>query len=185
MSRRAKARLLYPEIFVSERLGGLGSKVCHIYTWLLAAADDQGRSLASPRRIKTLVLPFVDDLSADDVEEGLKRLEKVGLIILYPGSDGRPLLQFERWFDHQGGLPYKSASLLEPPPGWEEDQVSEQKARDGQGRFTRQPKARPAQEACPECGVVIEPGKSVDPLDCSCGHHIGKSDADGRIIWTE
>ncbi len=173
MSRRAKARLLYPEIFVSERLGALGSKGALTYTWLLAICDDQGRALASPRRIKTLVFPFVDDIAVSDIEEALKGLEKAGLIILYTGSDDRPLLQFERWFDHQGGLPFKNESILQPPPGWEEDQVSEQKARDSQGRFVPQPKGpRPATQvkgelACPSCAVIAKPIREGNLLLCS------------------
>lgn len=181
MAKRAKARLLYPEISLSERLGALGSKAALVYTWLLPAADDQGRVEGSPRRIKTLMLPFVDDVSVGDIQEALTGLESAGMVILYADDHDRSLIQIMEWFEYQGGLRHKNPSRHRPPPGWE-DQVTE-KVRDDRGRFTPQTASAP-EVACPECGVVGQPTKSDNVLICSaCKHYVGEYNSDGSITW--
>ncbi|MFC1948727.1 hypothetical protein ACFLW0_00930 [Chloroflexota bacterium] len=122
MSAKAEARLIYNSISVSERIAKLGAKGALLFTWLITHCDPQGRMQGKPRILKNQVVPFLDEVTEDVIEEMLKLMEEAGLIILYKDNDdgGRLLLQVKDWWKWQTGLRYKPASKYIAPDDWKD-----------------------------------------------------------------
>lgn len=137
MPRKAKARLLYETISTSERVSGLGAKGALLFTWLLAHCDDQGRYAGSANRMKAQVVPLIDDITVEDVEGCLNKMEEARLITRYQDGTYGQLLQVANWWEWQGGLRFKNPSRYPAPEGWQ-DYVTEE-PRDDRGRFGLKP----------------------------------------------
>lgn len=145
MSRKARARLLYPTISFSERVGGLGIKGALLFTWLLATCDDQGRYCGSAKKLKAQVVPLLEEFTVKDVEKALAEMERVNLIIRY----GEQLIQIVDWWDFQDGLRVRYESRYPAPEGWKDRiRLPPEQARDGMGKF------RPLVN--PDTGEVME-----------------------------
>lgn len=133
MSGKAESRLIYNSISTSERVSSLEVKGALLFTWLVTHCDSQGRMQGKPKVIKQQVVPFLDEITVEDVSNALEMMESQKLIIRYEDSKGRSLIQIADWWDWQTGLRYKSPSHYEAPPKWE-DQVT---SRDDNGKFTK------------------------------------------------
>jgi hypothetical protein len=131
MSGKAEARLIYSTISTSERVSSLGVKGALLYTWLITHCDGQGRLLGKPKVIKAQIVPFLDEITLEDITLALERMGEQKLIISYTDDKKRPLIQVADWWDFQTGLRYKSASHYQAPDGWE-DKIT---PRDEMGRF--------------------------------------------------
>lgn len=118
MSGKAEARLIYNSISTSERVSSLGVKGALFYTWMITHADSQGRMQGKPKVIKQQVVPFIDEITVEDVAESLELMEGQTLIIRYEDSKGRPLIQIADWWEYQKGLLFKAPSHYEPPKDW-------------------------------------------------------------------
>ena len=134
MSGKAESRLIYNSISTSERVSSLGVKGALLYTWLITHCDAQGRHTGKPNIVKQVVVPFLDEISAEDIAEALELMDEKQLIILYQDGKGRSLIQVTDWWDWQDGLRYKAASHYEAPDGWK-DKVT---PRDNDGRFAKE-----------------------------------------------
>ena len=134
MSGKAESRLIYNSISTSERVSSLGVKGALLYTWLVTHCDTQGRMQGKPRVVKHLVVPFIDEITAEDVKEALEQMEQQRLIQRYEDDNGRPLIQVLDWWEWQTGLKYKPASHYQPPDGW----VDKVTNRDESGKFTKE-----------------------------------------------
>ena len=133
MSGKAESRLIYNSISTSERVASLGVKGSLLYTWLITHCDGQGRAPGKPKVVKQQVVPFIDDIAVEDVEQALELMEEKRLVIQYEDKKGRALIQVVDWWEWQTGLKYKAASHYDAPEDWE-DSVT---PRDGDGRFTK------------------------------------------------
>jgi len=134
MAGKAESRLVYNSISTSERVASLGAKGALLFTWLITHCDVQGRLPGKPIVIKQQVVPFIDEIAVEDVEQALHLMEAERLIIPYMDSKGRSLIQITDWWDWQTGLRYKSASHYEAPEGWK-DRIT---PREGDGKFARE-----------------------------------------------
>lgn len=133
MSGKAEARLIYNSISTSERVASLKVKGALLFTWLITHADSQGRMQGKPKVIKQLVVPFLDEITVEDVTECINLIKDQKLIVCYEDSKGRPLIQVADWWDWQSALRYRGASHYEAPPNWE-DRVT---SRDDSGKFAK------------------------------------------------
>lgn len=133
MAGKAESRLIYNSISSSERVASLGVKGALLFTWLITHCDCQGRMPGKSKIIKQQVVPFLDEITVEDVAEALDLMEEQELIIRYEDSKGRSLIQITDWWDWQTGLRYRAASHYEAPPNWE-DRVT---PRDDDGKFAR------------------------------------------------
>ena len=134
MSGKAESRLIYNSISTSERVSSLGAKGALLYTWLITHCDTQGRMQGKPTVAKQLVVPFIDEVTVEDVEKALELMEQQKLVKRYEDDTGRPLLQVLDWWEWQTGLKYKAPSHYQPPNGWE-DRIT---PRDEAGKFARE-----------------------------------------------
>ncbi|MFC2032959.1 hypothetical protein ACFLUB_00300 [Chloroflexota bacterium] len=132
MSGKAESRLIYSSISTSERVANLGVKGALLFTWLITHCDTRGRMPGKPNILKQVVVPFIKEISVEDINTALNLMEEQKLIKCYKDTNGRLLIQVLDWWQWQTGLKYKTASHYEPPNGWE-DKLTK---RDGNGRFT-------------------------------------------------
>jgi hypothetical protein len=133
MGGKAESRLIYSSISTSERIASLGAKGALLYTWLITHCDGQGRMPGKPKVIKQQVVPFIDEISEENIEEALVLMEEQRLILLYADTSGCPLIQILDWWQWQTKLRYRSESHYQAPEGWE-DRVTQ---RDDDGRFVK------------------------------------------------
>lgn len=133
-----KAGIVHPSIFASERIASLGLKGALLYTWLLVAADHQGRLAGDARKIKALVVPLIDEIDVKDIDEALGAMGAGRLVILYNDPEtGRRLIQVAGWWEYNAGMRYVKASKWPPPEGWEDRPET---GRDDTGRFSAGPR---------------------------------------------
>lgn len=132
MPRKAKARLLYSTISTSERIADLCVRGALIYTWLLAHCDDQGRYSGSSRKVKAEVVPLIDEISNQDVEQALEAMEHGKVITRYADH----LIQISDWWEFQSGLTYKNPSRYPAPEGWKDKvKMPPERGRDAMGKY--------------------------------------------------
>ena len=133
MAGKAESRLIYASISTSERVSRLGVKGALLFTWLIAHCDGQGRYAGSERKLKVEVVPFLEDITEDDIDQALSAMEEEKLIFRYSDRHGRGLIQVLDWWQWQTGLRIKTPSRYEPPPieGWQ-DRIT---TRDEMGRL--------------------------------------------------
>ena len=134
MSGKAESRLIYSSISTSERVANLEAKGALLYTWLITHCDSQGRMPAKPRVVKQQVVPFIDEITTNDIEQALGKMQDEGLVVLYEDERGRPLIQVSDWWEWQTGLKYKPPSHYQAPQGW----VDRVTPRDDNGRFAKE-----------------------------------------------
>jgi hypothetical protein len=134
MSGKAESRLIYSSISTSERVSSLGVKGALLYTWLITHCDAQGRTPGKPKIIKQQVVPFIDEITVEDISQALELMVGQKLIVLYEDKKGRSLIQVTDWWDWQKGLRYKAASHYEASEGWD-DRIT---PRDDVGRFVKE-----------------------------------------------
>lgn len=97
-----------------RRAGHVGREV---YLYLISSgADDEGRFIADPELILEAVFPQRDAVQIGEVEEALRYLAEVGLILLYAvGRVGYGFLT--GWYEHQRiDKRYREESSLPAPP---------------------------------------------------------------------
>jgi hypothetical protein len=104
-----------------------------LFTWLITHCDGQGRIPGKAKVIKQQVVPFIDEITEEDISQALELMREALLVILYNDSNGRQLIQVSDWWEWQTGFRFKAASHYEPPKEWI-DQIT---PRDDNGRFTR------------------------------------------------
>ena len=74
---------------------------------LIVCCDDFGRFDARTAILKNRLFPLKDDLTKKAVEEAVRKLASVGLVVLYE-FDGRPYLYLPSWDRHQNRRATKS-----------------------------------------------------------------------------
>ncbi|MDI6872464.1 MAG: hypothetical protein QME79_14155 [Bacillota bacterium] len=94
-------RTIKDSICTSDTIDQLTAEEERFFYRLLTRCDDYGRFDARPRVIRSVCFPLkLDEVSDEMVDAWLRRLEAVGLIMLYE-CNGRPYLQMVTWSKHQ------------------------------------------------------------------------------------
>lgn len=73
-----------------------------IWPWLLTAFDDWGRAQANPKRLKAMIFPMIDIITADTIKEALQLYQNAGLLVLYE-ADGHTYMAIpeDKWYKYQ------------------------------------------------------------------------------------
>ena len=132
MSGKAESCLIYSSISTSERISSLGVKGDLLFTWLITHCDSQGRIPGTPKVIKSQIVPFLDEITIDDITLALEQMVEQKLIISYTDNRKRRLIQVADWREWQTGLKYRASSHYQAPDGWE-DMLT---PRDEMGKFS-------------------------------------------------
>ncbi|MCF3101471.1 hypothetical protein IPZ58_07740 [Streptomyces roseoverticillatus] len=95
----ARIRTIKPEFFTSLTIADLPLSARLTFIGLWTHVDDDGRCVDEPRLVRAAVWPL-DDRTAGDVEDDLRRLHDASLIVRYEHS-GRRYLAVRSWREHQ------------------------------------------------------------------------------------
>jgi hypothetical protein len=130
----ARIRSIKPEFWTSAQIMDCRVAARLLFIGLWNFADDQGRMVYSPRRVKAQIFAS-DDFSADDIHGMIRELERNNLVRLYD-LENTQYLQVTGWHHQKISHPQKSI-LPQPPP---EDSVNSHGAlrepsRSAQGSF--------------------------------------------------
>lgn len=114
----ARGRMVSAMIWKSRKVTSFSLRNRLLWIGLITTADDQGRGDAHPGLIRGVVFPF-EDISFDEIEDGLKVFEQEGLIMLYE-TEGKTLYQIVNWWQnsHQGAMRWAWPSEYPAPEGW-------------------------------------------------------------------
>ncbi len=136
-----RIRTLKPELFVSSQVMNVSRDARLLFIGLITQADDDGRGVADPRKLKAVVFPGDEDISRSDIEQMLAALAAQQLITLY-ASDHGDLYALPSWGKHQKISKYRPSVLPPPPraiqddsrsPPGELDECSNGKGSEGKG----------------------------------------------------
>ena len=93
-------RIIKESICTSDSLDALSWFEEVLFCRLIVNCDDYGRFDGRIAVIKNRLFPLKDNLTAKTVEDGINKLETVGLVRLYE-CDSKPYLYLPTWNDHQ------------------------------------------------------------------------------------
>lgn len=111
----ARIRTIKPELFSSGSMAKVSIEARYVLVGLLTEADDDGRFLASAKRLAGVLFPNDDHVDAGRVDGWLTELEVVGSIVLYE-VNGVRYGSLPGFSDHQRIAPtkYRPSTLPEP-----------------------------------------------------------------------
>jgi hypothetical protein len=129
----ANRRMIGKSISVSKQVNSMSLFSQHLFTWMIAHADDWGRMSGDPDVLRATVIPMAtsiqllpldwDSLSdyqvivdSNLVDCALNEMTDAGLIERYD-IDGERFLVFPKWDEHQTGLHKRTASRFPELPG--------------------------------------------------------------------
>jgi len=95
----AKARMLHKKICTSEDVNKLPVQARLLFSWLITAADDDGRLKGEPPFIKVEVVPYTN-WSPKLISTYLNQMKDIGLIY-YWQLNGHWYIEFPKWKEHQ------------------------------------------------------------------------------------
>lgn len=118
----ARIRTIKPELFTSASMAQVSVQARYVLVGLLTEADDDGRFLASSKRLAGVLFPHDEWIAAESVEEWLKELEAVGTIELYEVNGVRYGV-LPGFACHQRIAPtkYRASTLPEPVSAGQRD----------------------------------------------------------------
>ena len=96
----ARMRVLKPELPGHEKLAKVSRDARLLFVWIITDCDDQGRFMASPKRLAGALFPYDDDVEASDVDRWLVELRSVGLVETWE-FDGGKFGCLPAWKKHQ------------------------------------------------------------------------------------
>lgn len=158
----ARIRTIKPDFWTDEKVVELDVWTRLLFIGLWNFADDDGRMVASARRIKMQIFP-ADDV---DIRRGLDELADSDLIELY-SIDGMEYLQVRNFSKHQKIDRRTPSKLPQKPQALAESSPNSPDGREGKGKDlkTLHPQPLPRTDTAPAdqppAGVVCE--KTPDP----------------------
>ena len=109
-------RMLKKAVSKSRRLADLKSDSARmLYTWIIPHLDVEGRFYADTAMVKGSVVPRVKTFTEEKIDECLRDMADVGLIILYE-VDRDKYLQLRKFEDHQNIKKEREAPSKIPSP---------------------------------------------------------------------
>lgn len=93
----------------SKKISTLSAEDERLYVRLFVSADDYGRFPAEPQYIKSLCMPYLN-IQVMEIWEGLKRLDKCGLIKLYDNGGEKYLFIY----NHDQRIRARSSMFPDP-----------------------------------------------------------------------
>lgn len=118
----ARIRTIKPELFTSASMAQVSVEARYVLVGLLTEADDDGRFLASSKRLAGVLFPHDEVIGSERVEDWLKELEAVGTIQLYE-VNGVRYGALPGFSCHQRISPtkYRASTLPEPVSAGQSD----------------------------------------------------------------
>ena len=92
----ARRRMIVPEIWQSESFAQLSILAKLVFIGLFSNADDEGRGIANPVYIKSILFPYDDGMRVIDIEKALSEIGQFMSVTLYT-HDGRKYYALDNW----------------------------------------------------------------------------------------
>ncbi len=108
---------LHASISLSLQVAELSILGQLLFERMFPHADHQGRLPGHPKKVKALVVPLVD-ASTKEVEEQLRKMHDLGLIVWYEAS-GERIIQLVSWWKFQHRR-FAHPSKYPAPEGWKD-----------------------------------------------------------------
>lgn len=128
----ARGRMLNNSISRSLKFDLLPDDTCRLLaTWVIPHLDVRGVFYGDPAIVQSLVFTRRRDVTAEQVDEYLRAMEAVGLIILFE-AEGQRWQQWPGFSANQVGLrTEREKTDLPPPPGYMPPNAAEEPPNDG------------------------------------------------------
>lgn len=110
----ARIRSIKPSFAGDSKVARLSLQARLTFLLLLPECDDDGRLVASPKRLAGMLYPNDDNIGPKHVEKWIGELVKEGMVVLYE-VDGARYLAVPKFRTHQTPQ-HPKASVLPPPP---------------------------------------------------------------------
>lgn len=118
----ARRRMIVPEIWQSESFAQLSILAKLVFIGLFSNADDEGRGIANPVYIKSILFPYDDGMRVIDIEKALSEIGQFMSVTLYT-HDGRKYYALDNWKKSQTIDRPKPSKL---PPPTDEKSISDE-----------------------------------------------------------
>jgi hypothetical protein len=109
----ARRRMLDPSLWDDEHVGVLCAEARLLFVGCFSQADDEGRLLDSPARLKKIVFGFAD-VTLQQIEEWLQQIDAAVTGFLRYEVEGRRYIAFLNWGRYQV-ISHPQASQIPPP----------------------------------------------------------------------
>lgn len=96
-----RIRTLKPELPTDEKLARCSLPARYVFVLTITQADDQGLLRGNPRQLLGSLLPFDENVTADDLAGWLDELRLAGIVRWRETVDGAPVLELKGWGKHQ------------------------------------------------------------------------------------
>lgn len=110
----SRIRSVKPELFLDGKLAQVSIQARYVYVGLFTESDDEGRMLASTKRIAGSLFPHDDDIGAKEVAVWLAELERLGRIVRYADAETQ-YFYLPNFHRHQK-ISHPTPSRLPAPP---------------------------------------------------------------------
>ena len=118
--------MIVPEIWQSESFAQLSILAKLVFIGLFSNADDEGRGIANPVYIKSILFPYDDGMRVIDIEKALSEIGQFMSVTLYT-HDGRKYYALDNWKKSQTIDRPKPSKL---PPPTDEKSISDELPKD-------------------------------------------------------
>ena len=109
-----RIRTIKPEIWLSPQVMNLKRDARLLFLGMITQADDEGRGVADPRKMKAAIFPGDDDILAADILKMRDEIESQGLAQFYEANGHGRVYALTSWRSHQY-VERPKASLYPPP----------------------------------------------------------------------
>lgn len=111
----ARIRSIKPEIFQSPQVMNVSIPAQLLFVGLITQADDEGRGVADPRKLKSAVFPGSDEVSSESILGFLDELKRERLCTLYASQEHGALYSLPSWNQHQKVEKPRKSNYPRPP----------------------------------------------------------------------
>lgn len=109
-----RKRMIDPDIWTDSKLAKASRDERLLFIGIFGNADDEGRIMASPAYLKSIIFPYDDDITASDVKKMRDHLAELNPNIILYENAGDEYIQLKRWERYQKPR-YPKPSKIPPP----------------------------------------------------------------------
>lgn len=110
-----RIRSIKPEMFMSPQVMNLGHAARLLFIGLISQADDEGRGIADPRKLKAVIFAGDDQISSADVTALMVEISAQKLCVTYQTEEEGPLYELPSFREHQYIQKRKPSAYPSPP----------------------------------------------------------------------
>jgi len=121
-----RRRMITPDLWTDSKLAKASRDERLLFIGLFSNADDEGRIMANPAYLKSIIFPYDSDITPDRIKEMRDHLAQVNPNILLYQNSGEEFIQLKQWPCHQKPR-YPKPSRLPPPPAFNQKDAGLQK----------------------------------------------------------